>query len=193
MNKKILVLFTTIAFGCATVAVYRPIVDPASITDQSKYTTDSSECEWITNEVDYSDEKAMAALKGGAVGGAAVVAGTTVVLATTGGLSAIAAGTAVVAPIVWPLLGAGMLIGAGANKNKTKRVEQELRALVWNRCLTERGYVVLSDANSTKGNAISTDVKVESPQTKEITPSSETQSQFGNSDEGLLIDEKIKD
>ena len=87
----------------------------------------------------------MAALKGGAVGGVAVVAGTTAVLAATGSLSAVAAGTAVVAPIVWPILGAGMLIGAGANKRKTNEKEQELRALVWNRCLTERGYVVLSE------------------------------------------------
>ena len=82
--------------------------------------------------------------RGGAIGGAAVVGGTVAVLGATGGLSAIAAGTAVVAPIVWPLIGVGMLIGANANENKTKQEEQELRAIVWNRCLTERGYVVLS-------------------------------------------------
>jgi len=81
----------------------------------------------------------MAALKDGAVGGVAVVAGTNVVLAATGSFSAVAASTAVIAPIVWPILGAGMLIGAATNKNKTNEKEQELRALVWNRCLTERG------------------------------------------------------
>ena len=95
--------------------------------------------------MDYSDEEAIAALAGGAMGGAAVVGATAVVLGTTGGFSALAAG-AVLAPIVWPLLAAGVLIGAGANKRKTNAREQELRAIVWNHCLAERGYVVLSES-----------------------------------------------
>jgi hypothetical protein len=137
------VLFFLVA--CATIPDYYPIVDPASITDSAEFSIVMDECRTLTNNVDYSDEEGMAALKGAAVGGAAVVAGTTAVLAATGGLSAIAAGTAVLAPIVWPLLGAGVLIGATANSRKTNAEEQELRALVWNRCLIERGYVVLSE------------------------------------------------
>ena len=74
--------------------------------------------------MDYSDEEAIAALKGGAVGGAAVVGATTIVLATTGMLGPVMAGTVVLAPIVWPLLAAGMLIGAGTNTRKTNAREQ---------------------------------------------------------------------
>ena len=135
----LLISFPFLLVACATIPDYSPIVDPASITEPDAFNIAMEECRTITNNVDYSDEEAMAALKGGAVGGVAVVAGTTVVLAATGSLSAVAAGTAVVAPIVWPILGAGMLIGAATNKNKTNEKEQELRALVWNRCLTERG------------------------------------------------------
>ena len=143
--RYLLISFPFLLVACATIPDYSPIVDPSSITDSEEFNVAMDECRTITNNVDYSDEEAMAALKGGAVGGVAVVAGTTAVLAATGSLSAVAAGTAVVAPIVWPILGAGMLIGAGANKRKTNEKEQELRALVWNRCLTERGYVVLSE------------------------------------------------
>ena len=136
------VLFFLVA--CATIPDYYPIVDPASITDRSKYEVDARECRQITDQVDYSDEEAIAALKGAAIGGAAVAGTTTVVLAATGWLAPIYAGTAVVAPIVWPLLAAGVLIGAGANRAKTNAREQELRAVVWDHCLALRGYTVLS-------------------------------------------------
>ena len=129
------VLFFLVA--CATIPDYYPIVDPASITDSAEFSIVMDECRTLTNNVDYSDEEGMAALKGAAVGGAAVVAGTSAVLAATG--------TVLLAPIVWPLLGAGVLIGATANSRKTNAEEQGLRALVWNRCLIERGYVVLSE------------------------------------------------
>ena len=141
LQMSILILLAS----CAAVPRYSPIVDPASITNQSKYIADSTECEQVTNQVDYSDEEAIAALAGGAVGGAAVVGATAVVLGTTGGFSALAAG-ATLAPVVWLLLAAGVLIGAGANKRKTNAREQELRAIVWNHCLAERGYVVLSES-----------------------------------------------
>lgn len=145
MNKlKFAILIICMLTACATIPDYYPIIDPVSITDSAKHTTDMNECRTITNTVDYSNAETIAAIRGGAIGGAAVVGGTVAVLGATGGLSAIAAGTAVVAPIVWPLIGVGMLIGANANENKTKQEEQELRAIVWNRCLTERGYVVLS-------------------------------------------------
>ena len=92
-----------LAVSCATVAEYSPVVDPASITDQSKYAADARACRQLTDQVDYSDEEAIAALAGGAIGGAAVVGATAVALGTTGGFSALAAG-ATLAPIVWPLL-----------------------------------------------------------------------------------------
>jgi hypothetical protein len=133
--------------SCATIPDYSPVVDPASITDRSKYNIDATECAWITDNVDYSDEEAMAALKGAAVGGAAVVGTTTAILATTGMLGPVMAGTAVIAPIVWPLLGIGVLVGAGTNSRKTNAKEQEMRAIVWNSCLKQRGYTVLSDAD----------------------------------------------
>ena len=146
MTSKCLQLSILILLAsCATVPSYSPVVDPASIPNQSKFIADSTECEQITNQVDYSDEEAIAALAGGAIGGTAVVGATTVILATTGMLGPVMAGTAVVAPIVWPLLAAGVLIGAGANKRKTNAREQELKAMVWNHCLAARGYVVLSD------------------------------------------------
>ena len=139
MNKQILVLFTIIAFGCATGAVYRPIVDPASITDQAKFTTDSSECERITNEVDYSNEENVAAIKGAAVGAGSVGVGAAVI-AGAGGI--------VLAPIAIPVAILGALIGGGANKRKTEANEQKMRAVVWNSCLRERGYTVLSDESA---------------------------------------------
>ena len=42
--------------------------------------------------------------------------------------------------------GAGALVGGGANSSKTNAKEQKLRAVVWNNCLQERGYKVLSAA-----------------------------------------------
>ena len=54
---------------------------------------------------------------------------------------------AVVIPAVvasLPLLAAGIAIGAQKNKAKINAEEQKLRALVWNKCLMERGYTVLS-------------------------------------------------
>ena len=140
LRMSILILLAS----CATIPAYSPVVDPASIADQSQYAIDSSVCEQLTNQVDYSDEEAIAALAGGAAGGAAVVAATSIVLGTTGGFAALAAGATLV-PIVWPLLAAGMAIGAGSNTRKTNAREQELRSIVWNHCLAERGYVVLSE------------------------------------------------
>ena len=99
-----------------------------------------AECELVTNSVDYSDKEALAALVGAGVGGAAVIGATTVVIAAAAssgsGLGVIAVGTT-----FWPLLGAGIVTDA----KKTNAKEQKLRALVWNKCLMERGYTVLSE------------------------------------------------
>ena len=139
-------IIATLAFltSCATIPDYKPIVDTSSVDDVPKLNKDIAECEDITNQVDYSDEEAIAALAGAGVGAAAVVGGTAVVLGTTGGFSALAAG-ATLSPVVWPLLGAGMLIGSQTNKRKTNVQEQKLRAVVWNRCLMDRGYAVLTE------------------------------------------------
>lgn len=70
----------------------------------------------------------------GSVGvGAAVIAG---------------AGGIVLAPVAIPVAILGALIGGGANKRKTEANEQKMRAVVWNSCLRERGYTVLSDESA---------------------------------------------
>ena len=62
-------------FSCATIPDYKPIVDTSSVSDSAKYQKDYQECETITNNVDYSDEKTVAALKGAAVGAGVVGVG----------------------------------------------------------------------------------------------------------------------
>ena len=91
----------------------------------------------VTNNVDYSDEEVVAGLKGAAVGAGVVGAGSAVILAT-GGI--------VLAPVALPIAGVAALVGGGANSSKTNAKEQKLRAVVWNNCLQERGYKVLSAA-----------------------------------------------
>lgn len=123
--------------ACAQTKVYSPVVDPASIKNPAKYSADLNECELITANVDYSNEKNVSALKGaglavGAVGtGAAVVAG-------TGGL--------VLASVAWPIAIIGAGVGAVSNRNKTNNNEQKMRVVVFNGCLKQRGYEVLSRA-----------------------------------------------
>lgn len=125
--------------GCASIPDYRPVVDTSAVGDMQKYNQDMNECELITNQVDYSKEEELAGLLGAGVGGAAVAGATAAITAP-----ALAAG-AVLSPIVWPLLAIGMYTGSETNKRKTNEKEQKLRALVWNRCLSERGYIVLTE------------------------------------------------
>lgn len=132
-------IFLTIFTGCASIPDYRPIIDTSSVTDMEKYERDLSECELITNQVDYSKEEEIAGLLGAGVGGAAVAGATAAITAP-----ALAAG-AVLSPIVWPLLAVGMYTGSEANKRKTNAKEQKLRSIVWNRCLSDRGYSVLTE------------------------------------------------
>ena len=58
-----------------------------------------------------------------------------------------AAGGIVLAPVALPIAGAAALLGGGINSTKTNSKEQKLRAVVWNNCLKERGYSVLSTAD----------------------------------------------
>ena len=83
----------------------------------------------------YTDEEVVAGLKGAAVGAGVVGAGAAVV-AGAGGI--------VLAPVALPIAGVAALVGGGINSSKTNSKEQKLRAVVWNNCLTERGYSVLS-------------------------------------------------
>ena len=126
-------------FSCATIPDYKPIVDTSSVTDSAKYQKDYQECETITNNVDYSDEKTVAALKGAAVGAGVVGVGVA---------STLAAGGVVLAPVVLPIYAAAALVGGRANSSKTNSEEQKMRAVVWNSCLKDRGYKVFSDPNN---------------------------------------------
>ncbi len=126
-------------FSCATIPDYKPIVDTSSVSDSAKYQKDYQECETITNNVDYSDEKTVAALKGAAVGAGVVGVGVA---------STLAAGGVVLAPVVIPIYAAAALVGGQSNSSKTNAEEQKMRALVWNSCLKDRGYKVFSDPNN---------------------------------------------
>ena len=122
--------------GCAQVKEYSPIVDPTSISDQSAYEAHLAECKSITDSVDYSDEEAVAALKGAGVGVGVVGAGASVVAATGG---------VVLSAVALPIAAAAAGVGALTNSAKTDANEQKMRAVVFNGCLRERGYKVLSD------------------------------------------------
>jgi len=131
----LLFIVLLITVGCSTVQTYVPIVDPSSIADQTKYQGDYDECLKVTDAVDYSDEANRSAIKGGLLGGGTVAAGAAVV-AGTGGI--------VLASVAWPLAIIGGGIGAVNSKNNRSKEEQELRAIVFNKCLSNRGYDVLS-------------------------------------------------
>jgi hypothetical protein len=95
---------------------------------------------WNSTEADFLRKwEELAGLLGAGVGGAAVAGATAAITAP-----ALAAG-AVLSPIVWPLLAIGMYTGSETNKRKTNEKEQKLRALVWNRWPSERGYIVLTE------------------------------------------------
>jgi hypothetical protein len=151
MNNRLLIgaiLFSTIT-ACASIPDYRPIADTSDVKkgglitvfDHEKYANDYVECKRVTDNVDYSDEKVWASLKGAAVGAAAVGTGTAIVLASGG---------VVMAPVVLPIYAASMLIGGSSNSGATHEEEQRMRAIVWNSCLTDRGYKVYSDPNYTR-------------------------------------------
>ncbi len=137
-NKLSFFVVALFMFSCATIPDYRPIVDTSSISDMSKYNNDYAECESITNSVDYSDEETLAALKGAAAGVGVVGVGVA---------STLAAGGVVLVPYVLPIYGLAAVIGGRSNSSKTNQEEQELRAIVWNSCLKDKGYNVYSDPN----------------------------------------------
>ena len=140
MKKYMLIPFLILQLtGCATVPDYKPIIDTSLILDLPEYQKDYKQCETITNNVDYSNEKTIAALKGAAVGAGVIGVGVA---------STLAAGGLVMAPVVIPIYAAAALVGGTMNKSKTKADEGKMRAIVWNSCLKDRGYKVFSDPNS---------------------------------------------
>lgn len=70
---------------CSTVQTYKPIADPSSVKDSAKFNGDLNECQVITHNVDYSNEKNRAAFKGGLTGVGTVGAGAAVI-ASLGGI-----------------------------------------------------------------------------------------------------------
>ena len=66
----------------------------------------------------------------------ALLAASTGIVGATGGL--------VLAAWALPIAAIGVGVGAIANKSQTSKEEQELRAIVFNKCLENRGYEVLS-------------------------------------------------
>ena len=151
MNNRLLIItiLISIVTACASIPDYRPIADTSDIKkdgytlifDHEKYGNDYVECKRVTDNVDYSDEKIWASLKGAAVGAAAVGTGAAIVLA---------GGGVVMAPVVIPIYAVSMLIGGASNSGATHEEEQKMRAIVWNSCLTDRGYKVYSDPNYTR-------------------------------------------
>tara|TARA_Y100000389_G_scaffold128965_1_gene126415 strand:- start:64 stop:525 length:462 start_codon:yes stop_codon:yes gene_type:complete len=142
------ILLVSFLTSCASIPDYRAIVDTSDIKEgetikifnEEEYANDYINCERVVNNVDYSDEKTKAMLKG-AAGGLAVVG--------TGVATVLASGGVVMLPVVLPIYAIGALIGGGSNKNATREEEQKMRAIVWNSCLTEKGYKVFSDPNYT--------------------------------------------
>jgi len=141
MKQNILITFFIFQLcSCAIPSYkYKPIVDTSSVSDMREYEKEYRECETITNTVDYSDPKIIAALKEVALGTRVVGLGMAVSLA---------AGSIMLAPVIVPIYGIVELVGARKDKAKTNSEERKMRAIVWNSCLKDRGYKVFSDSHN---------------------------------------------
>ena len=135
-NFSLILLSSIYLIGCVSVQEYQPVVDPRSISDQGQFTLDKYECENIVDQIDYTSAENQAALLGGIAGASTIVAGTSALVGLTGGV--------VFWPIALPLAAAAALFGGSRTSNTVEEKEQKMRAIVWNSCLVERGYTVLS-------------------------------------------------
>ena len=135
-NFSLILLSSIYLIGCVSVQEYQPVVDPRSISDQGQFTLDKYECENVVDQVDYTSAENQAALLGGIAGASTIVAGTSALVGLTGGV--------VFWPIALPLAAAAALFGGSRTSNTVEEKEQKMRAIVWNSCLVERGYTVLS-------------------------------------------------
>ena len=135
-NFSLMLLSSIYLIGCVSVQEYQPVVDPRSISDQGQFTLDKYECENVVDQIDYTSAENQAALLGGIAGASTIVAGTSALVGLTGGV--------VFWPIALPLAAAAALFGGSRTSNTVEEKEQKMRAIVWNSCLAERGYTVLS-------------------------------------------------
>ena len=135
-NFSLILLSSIYLIGCVSVQEYQPVVDPRSISDQGQFTLDKYECENVVDQVDYTSAENQAALLGGIAGASTIVAGTSALVGLTGGV--------VFWPVALPLAAAAALFGGSRTSNTVEEKEQKMRAIVWNSCLVERGYTVLS-------------------------------------------------
>jgi len=135
-NFSLILLSSIYLIGCVSVQEYQPVVDPRSISDQGQFTLDKYECENVVDQIDYTSAENQAALLGGIAGASTIVAGTSALVGLTGGV--------VFWPIALPLAAAAALFGGSRTSNTVEEKEQKMRAIVWNSCLVERGYTVLS-------------------------------------------------
>ena len=121
----ILCLAGLLLSGCASQP--QVVVDPKSITSESRYQQDMDECHKVSQNYDLSNAtKTIAAL--GAAGGGLAVAG----LAT-------AVAGAVFLPAV-PFIMAGATAGGIAGGGLTKSGETAAREKILSECLRDRGY-----------------------------------------------------
>lgn len=111
--------------GCAS--KLQVIVDPASITDETKYQKDMDECHRLAKSYDLSDTARTNALLG-AAGGGIVVAGV-----------ATAVAGAVFLPAL-PFIAAGVAAGGLAGGGLTKSGETSAREKIWAECMKDRGF-----------------------------------------------------
>ena len=135
-NFSLILVSSIYLIGCVSVQEYQPVVDPRSISDQGQFTLDKYECENVVDQVDYTSAENQAALLGGIAGASTIVAGTSALVGLTGGV--------VFWPVALPLAAAAALFGGSRTSNTVEEKEQKMRAIVWNSCLVERGYTVLS-------------------------------------------------
>ena len=121
MKKFYFILFPLLISSCATTPDYVPVVDTSDIQkngttiifDKEKYAKDYQECQEITNNVDYSDEKTIAALKGAEQEQLLNRSCNSPVRGV------------VMAPVVIPIYEAAMLIGGGSNVNATREEAED--------------------------------------------------------------------
>lgn len=130
MKKTIvsLVLVISMIAGCSTQQL---VVDPKSISDQTKFDQDKQECKTVSETYDKTES----------------VAGNAALGAAAGGATAAGVATAVAGAIFWPaipfIIAGGLVVGA-ASGGSTKSDEITIREKIWVDCLNDRGYKAYS-------------------------------------------------
>jgi hypothetical protein len=115
--------------GCAKKNV-NAVVDTLYISDLKQYEADRQHCQKVALTYDLSDEKAMKAFYGAAVGGSVA----------TGAAMALAAGA--VNPVAIPVIVGASLLGAAGGAMSTE--ERQARENIMFQCLATHGYTAYS-------------------------------------------------